>query len=119
MKLGGLGLVCRRQDALAKVHARLRHGGLNLLHHCPLRRRGLSEVPSRDVQGQVGHGRFGIRRKCTQMSLKPGDTIEYNGLKFDVDRVERRRVISVRLELHSDSKFPAAEIPSDPARAAG
>src|SRR4030095_13609367 len=36
--------------------------------------------------------------------LKPGDTVEYNSLKFEVDRVERRRVISVRLELPFDSK---------------
>ncbi|MDQ2922594.1 MAG: hemolysin family protein, partial [Acidobacteriota bacterium] len=51
--------------------------------------------------------------------LKPGDTVEYNGLKFEVDRVERRRVISVRLELPSHSKTAEAEIPSDNARAAG
>ncbi len=31
--------------------------------------------------------------------LKPGEKIEYNGLTFEIDRVERRRVISVRLEL--------------------
>lgn len=35
--------------------------------------------------------------------LKPGEKVEYNGLVFEIDRVERRRVISVRLEL------PAAE----------
>jgi CBS domain containing-hemolysin-like protein len=51
--------------------------------------------------------------------LKPGDTIEYNGLKFEVDRVERRRVITVRLELPSDPKTPETEIISDTARAAG
>ncbi|MDQ1708445.1 MAG: magnesium and cobalt exporter, family [Pyrinomonadaceae bacterium] len=37
--------------------------------------------------------------------LKPGDEIKYNGLRFEVDRVERRRVITVRLELP-----PAAEV---------
>src|SRR2546430_13657721 len=41
--------------------------------------------------------------------LKPGDAVEYNGLKFEVDRVERRRVISVRLELPTDSKTPEPE----------
>jgi CBS domain containing-hemolysin-like protein len=51
--------------------------------------------------------------------LKPGDTVEYNGLKFEVDRVERRRVISVRLEVPSDSKTAETEIPSDTVRAAG
>src|SRR5436190_16291344 len=51
--------------------------------------------------------------------LKPGDTVKYNGLKFEVDRVERRRVISVRLELSTDSKISAAEAVSEGARAAG
>jgi CBS domain containing-hemolysin-like protein len=50
--------------------------------------------------------------------LKPGDTVEYNGLKFDVDRVERRRVISVRLELPTDAKTPEPEATGDSARAA-
>lgn len=51
--------------------------------------------------------------------LKPGDTVEYNGLKFEVDRVERRRVISVRLELPTDSKTPEPDATGDIARAAG
>jgi CBS domain containing-hemolysin-like protein len=38
--------------------------------------------------------------------LKPGEKIAYNGLLFEIDRVERRRVISVRLEM------PAAETES-------
>jgi CBS domain containing-hemolysin-like protein len=50
--------------------------------------------------------------------LKPGDTIEYNGLKFEVNRVERRRVISVGLELPSDPKIAETEITSNIARAA-
>ncbi|MEP6911805.1 MAG: hemolysin family protein [bacterium] len=50
--------------------------------------------------------------------LKPGDTVEYNGLNFEVDRVERRRVISVRLELPTDAKTPEPEATSDSARAA-
>jgi CBS domain containing-hemolysin-like protein len=49
--------------------------------------------------------------------LKPGDRINYNGLVFEVDRVERRRVISVRLELPSKSATPSTLI--DTARAAG
>ena len=36
--------------------------------------------------------------------LKPGDKVNYNGILFEVDRVERRRVISVRLELPADAK---------------
>jgi len=51
--------------------------------------------------------------------LKPGDKVNYNGLRFEVDRVERRRVISVRLELPADSKTSVAEAASEGARAAG
>lgn len=50
--------------------------------------------------------------------LKPGDAVEYDGLKFKVDRVERRRVISVRLE-PTDSKTPEPDATGDIARAAG
>jgi CBS domain containing-hemolysin-like protein len=51
--------------------------------------------------------------------LKPGDKVNYNGLRFEVDRVERRRVISVRLELPTASTASVAEAASEGARAAG
>jgi CBS domain containing-hemolysin-like protein len=51
--------------------------------------------------------------------LKPGDKVNYNGLRFEVDRVERRRVISVRLELPADSKTSVAKATSEGARAVG
>jgi len=52
--------------------------------------------------------------------LKPGDKVNYNGFIFEVDRVERRRVITVRLELPAvDQSTPAAEPASEGARAAG
>lgn len=52
--------------------------------------------------------------------LKPGDNINYNGLLFEVDRVERRRVITVRLELPAvDQQSATAEPASEGARAAG
>jgi CBS domain containing-hemolysin-like protein len=52
--------------------------------------------------------------------LKPGDKVNYNGLTFEVDRVERRRVITVRLELSAvDQQTPNAEPASEGARAAG
>jgi CBS domain containing-hemolysin-like protein len=50
--------------------------------------------------------------------LKPGDKVNYNGLRFEVDRVERRRVINVRLELPSDSQTAIAGTASEGARAA-
>jgi len=31
--------------------------------------------------------------------LQPGETIEHDGLRFHVERVERRRLVLVRLEL--------------------
>ena len=41
--------------------------------------------------------------------LKPEDVIKYNGLEFQVDRVEKRRVISVRLKLNADATTPPSE----------
>ena len=52
--------------------------------------------------------------------LKPGDQIDYNGFLFEVDRVERRRVITVRLGLPSvEERAQGAEPASEGARAAG
>ena len=52
--------------------------------------------------------------------LKPADKVNYNGLLFEVDRVERRRVITVRLELPAiDHPAPTTEPASEGARAAG
>lgn len=52
--------------------------------------------------------------------LKPGDKVNYNGILFEVDRVERRRVITVRLELPAaDRQVSNAEPASEGARAAG
>ena len=48
--------------------------------------------------------------------LKAGEAVQFNGLQFEIDRVERRRVIGVRLELpESDEK---ADHTVDSARAA-
>lgn len=51
--------------------------------------------------------------------LKPGDKVNYNGLRFEIDRVERRRVITVRLELSADANATVSEPTSEGARAAG
>jgi CBS domain containing-hemolysin-like protein len=51
--------------------------------------------------------------------LKPGDVVNYNGILFQVDRVERRRVISVKLELPAAAKTPVSKASTDTARAAG
>jgi magnesium and cobalt exporter, CNNM family len=41
--------------------------------------------------------------------LQSGETIEYDGLKFHVEKVERRRLLSVRLELPERQTAPEAE----------
>jgi CBS domain containing-hemolysin-like protein len=51
--------------------------------------------------------------------LKPGDVVNYNGLLFQVDRVERRRVISVKLELPAAAETTVSKASTDTARAAG
>lgn len=51
--------------------------------------------------------------------LKPGEKIEYNGLQFEIDRVERRRVIRVRLELPAAETESSAAATVEGARAAG
>jgi CBS domain containing-hemolysin-like protein len=51
--------------------------------------------------------------------LKPAEKVEFNRLVFEIDRVERRRVISVRLELPAAETEPAADATVEGARAAG
>jgi len=50
--------------------------------------------------------------------LKPGDKIPYNNIMFEVDRVERRRVMTVKLKLPANEKPEAAEAVNETARAA-
>jgi CBS domain containing-hemolysin-like protein len=50
--------------------------------------------------------------------LRPDEKIEYNRLTFEIDRVERRRVISVRLELPPAVADSSAEETHEGARAA-
>jgi len=51
--------------------------------------------------------------------LKAGERIEYNGLVFEIDRVERRRVISVRLEVPAAEPESSAQATVEGAHAAG
>jgi CBS domain containing-hemolysin-like protein len=51
--------------------------------------------------------------------LKPGEKVEYNELLFQIDRVERRRVISVRLEIPTADATAPADTSIEGARAAG
>jgi CBS domain containing-hemolysin-like protein len=51
--------------------------------------------------------------------LKPGDKVNYNGIKFEVDRVERRRVITVKLEVPAEEMLATTEPANEGARDAG
>jgi CBS domain containing-hemolysin-like protein len=51
--------------------------------------------------------------------LKPGDRVNYNGSLFEVDRVERRRVITVKFELPARETAALAEPAGEGAHAAG
>ncbi len=51
--------------------------------------------------------------------LKAGEKIKYNGLVFEIDRVERRRVINVRLELPAAEPESSAQETVEGAHAAG
>lgn len=49
--------------------------------------------------------------------LSPSEIIEYNGLRFEIDRVEKRRVISVRLKLPAEVTASQVVETADGARA--
>lgn len=51
--------------------------------------------------------------------LNPGEVVKYNGLSFEIDRVERRRVISVRLYLPEASTEGETLEAAEGARAGG
>lgn len=51
--------------------------------------------------------------------LKQGEVVHYNGLEFHIERVERRRVVRIRLELPEKKESESAESAADPLKAAG
>ncbi len=51
--------------------------------------------------------------------LSPGEKVGFNGLAFEIDRVERRRVLSVGLKLPADSVRSGTSEAAEGARAAG
>jgi CBS domain containing-hemolysin-like protein len=60
-----------------------------------LNRRLKLSVPESEAYTTVG----GFLMTEAGHILKPGETVKYNGLVFQVDRVERRRVMRVQLEI--------------------
>ena len=50
--------------------------------------------------------------------LRPGEVVPYNGLVFQIDRVDRRRIVRVKLELQEEDAVEAEESAVDTFRAA-
>lgn len=69
-----------------------------------LNRRLNTSVPESESYTTVG----GFLMSAAGHVLQPGEVIQYNGLRFHIERVERRRLLRVRLELTEDPK-PAGE----------
>jgi CBS domain containing-hemolysin-like protein len=73
-----------------------------------LNRRLRLSVPESEAYTTVG----GFLMTEAGHVLKQGETVKYNGLMFKVDRVERRRVMRVQLEiLKEDQAANAASVP--------
>ncbi len=79
-----------------------------------LNRRLKLSVPESESYTTIG----GFLMTAAGHVLKPGEVVEYNGLVFKVERVERRRVVRVHLFLPQEPV--AASVPTvEGARAAG
>ena len=73
-----------------------------------LNRRLKTDLPESEAYTTIG----GYLMSVAGHVLQPGETIEDDGLRFTVEKVERRRLLRVRLEL------PEAEVQAEPAEAA-
>src|SRR5678816_1897878 len=80
-----------------------------------LNRRLKLTVPESESYTTVG----GFLMTAAGHVLKPGETVEYNGLTFKIERVERRRVVRVQLVMPQEP-VEADSVPTvEGARAAG
>src|SRR2546423_2668441 len=70
-----------------------------------LNRRLKTALPESETYITVG----GYLMSVAGHVLQPGETIQHDGLRFHVEKVERRRLLKVRLELHE----PRAETKSE------
>jgi len=80
-----------------------------------LNRRLKLSVPESEAYTTIG----GFLMTVAGHVLKPGEVVRHNGLLFQIDRVERRRVMRVRLELPELAQTMPAEGTADGARATG
>jgi CBS domain containing-hemolysin-like protein len=65
-----------------------------------LNRRLKTSVPESEAYTTVG----GFLMSAAGHVLQPGEVIQYDGLRFHIERVERRRLLRVRLELTEELK---------------
>jgi CBS domain containing-hemolysin-like protein len=73
-----------------------------------LNRRLKLSVPESEAYTTIG----GFLMSAAGHVLRVGETVRYNGLLFEIDRVERRRVMRVRLELPAESRESEAVVDS-------
>jgi magnesium and cobalt exporter, CNNM family len=77
------------------------------------RRLGMN-VPESEVYTTIA----GFLMTASGHVLRPGETVRHNGLVFQVERVERRRVIRVRMELPEETASESTETAGETLRAA-
>ena len=70
-----------------------------------LNRRLKLNVPESETYTTIG----GFLMTACGHVLKAGESVEHNGLKFTIERVERRRVVRVRLQLPAETDSLAAQ----------
>jgi len=80
-----------------------------------LNRRLKLNVPESESYTTIG----GFLMTAAGHVLKPGEVVEHNGLVFKIERVERRRVVRVKLTIPVESDEEVAEPTAEGARAAG
>jgi putative hemolysin len=80
-----------------------------------LNRRLKLSVPESESYTTIG----GFLMTAAGHVLKTGEIVEHNGLLFRVERVERRRVMRVRLTLRQESEAAESAATTEGVRAAG
>jgi putative hemolysin len=80
-----------------------------------LNRRLKTSVPESEAYTTIG----GFLMTVAGHVLQPGEVIEHDGLRFHIEKVERRRLLRVRLELRKDESGQVSEGASSTANAAG
>jgi CBS domain containing-hemolysin-like protein len=80
-----------------------------------LNRRLKLNVPESESYTTIG----GFLMTAAGHVLKPSEVVEHNGLVFKIERVERRRVVRVKLTIPRETAAEVAETTAEGARAAG